>query len=194
MHDTETNPAPGGRSSSPVGRVRMVMQVTFVVATAVVGFRMAMGWSLTSVEKYCPFGGLEAAYAYFTNQRFICAVGETNLSLFLALLGLTFLARKAFCSWVCPLGAVNEWTWALGRWWRNRPGQTGSGATSWCLEPSPPVDRALRWLRLPVLAVILYFTCKTGELIFRGFDPYYIVFCFHGHDVKAWSYAILALV
>jgi polyferredoxin len=55
------------------------------------------------------------------------------------------------------------------------------------------VDRPLRWLRVPVLAVILYFTYRTGELVFRGYDPYYILFSFHGHDVKSWSYAVLAV-
>jgi polyferredoxin len=56
------------------------------------------------------------------------------------------------------------------------------------------VDAALRWLRLPVLAVILYFTYRTGELVFRGYDPYYILFSANGHDVRWWSYGVLAVV
>jgi polyferredoxin len=40
--------------------------------------------------------------------------------------------------------------------------------------------------------VVLYFTYRTGELVFRGYDPYYILFSAHGHEVKAWSYGILA--
>jgi polyferredoxin len=47
-------------------------------------------------------------------------------------------------------------------------------------------------MRLPVLAVILVLTYKTGELVFRGYDPFYILFSMHGHDVQVWSYGILA--
>ena len=47
-----------------------------VVAAAAVGIRFAMGWTLTSVEKYCPFGGLETAYALIARKRFTCAAGS----------------------------------------------------------------------------------------------------------------------
>ncbi|HQK89066.1 MAG TPA: 4Fe-4S binding protein [Acidobacteriota bacterium] len=94
---------------------RRMFQIAIVAAAAVTGLRFATGWSLTSVEKYCPFGGLETLYAFLSNQRFSCAAGELNLTLFLALLGLTVLARKSFCSWVCPFGTISEGLAALGR-------------------------------------------------------------------------------
>jgi polyferredoxin len=80
------------------------------------------------------------------------------------------------------VGSVSEWLFRLVR----GPGRRLP------LEPPPGLDRALRWLRLPVLAVILVATWTTGELVFRGYDPYYILVSAHGHDVRLWSYAILA--
>ena len=53
------------------------------------------------------------------------------------------------------------------------------------------LDRALRLLRLPVLGLILYFTYRTGELVFRGYDPYYVMFSFNGHGVSWWSYLLV---
>jgi polyferredoxin len=167
-------------------RFRTAFQLVVVAATIAAGVRFAMGGSLTSVEKYCPFGGLETAYAFFTRQKFTCAAGELNLSLFLALLGLTLIARKAFCGWACPLGAVLEWTGRLGR--------TLFGRRSFQGVWQPPLNgqRALQVvLRTVVLGVILAATWTTGELVFRGYDPFYILFSVHGHDVRTWSYAIL---
>ena len=175
-------------------RTRLAFQITVLLAVVVTGFRHAMGWSRTSIETYCPFGGLETAYALITESEFTCAAGERNLALFLGLIALTLFARKSFCGWVCPVGTVSEWCAALGTRWFGRKRRDSCGARLHALEPPRAVDRVLRWLRLPVLLLILYFTYRTGELIFRGFDPYYILFSFHGHDVKIWSYLILAVV
>lgn len=172
---------------SPVILLRRLFQLGVVAATAVTGYRLASGLSMTSVETYCPFGGLEAAWSFATNRTFSCATGERNLSLFLALLALTAVSRRSFCSWVCPVGTVSEW---LGRLVGRLRGRTGF---AW-IEPQRRVDSILRMLRIPVLGLILFFTYRTGELIFRGYDPYYILFSFNGHDVRFWSYAILLVV
>lgn len=168
-------------------RIRLVIQLGMVVAAAVVGIRFAAGQSLTSVEKYCPFGGLETAYSFLTRQRFSCAAGELNLALFLALAGLALVARKAFCGWGCPVGALLEWQGRLSRRLFRRPSFDGS----WRLPPRVE-GRSKALLRAAVLAVVLGATWATGELVFRGYDPYYILFSANGHDVRAWSYLILA--
>lgn len=165
---------------------RRAFQLAVVTATAVTGIRYALGASLTSVETYCPFGGLETAYALVTRRQFACSAGELNLALLVALVVLTLLARKAFCGWACPLGAVFEWTGRLSRRLFGRRSFEGP----WRL--SPRVDAVLKVvLRLAVTASVLAATWATGELVFRGYDPYYVLFSAHGHDVKAWSYAVL---
>lgn len=170
---------------------RTIVQLALVIATTVAGVRLALGLSLSSIETYCPFGGLETAWSLITNQSFSCATGERNLSLFLALLLLTLIARKAFCSWVCPFGTVSEWISALRRWIAAKRGGAAVSSVGF-VEPPRWLDRSLRLLRVPVLVVILIFTYRTGELVFRGYDPYYILFSMHGHDVRNVSYAILA--
>lgn len=89
---------------SPLRSARLVAQIGILLAAVIEGVRLARGWSLAGVERYCPFGGLETAWSFVTNRRFSCSAGELNLALLLALLGLTLVARKAFCSWVCPVG------------------------------------------------------------------------------------------
>lgn len=38
-----------------------------------------------------------------------------GMFLLVAFLVITFLFRKAFCSWLCPIGTVSEWLWKIGR-------------------------------------------------------------------------------
>jgi len=38
-----------------------------------------------------------------------------GMFLLVAFLAITFLFRKAFCSWLCPVGTLSEWLWKLGR-------------------------------------------------------------------------------
>jgi polyferredoxin len=173
---------------------RRVVQVAFVMLAMSAGIRLALGWSLSSVETFCPFGGLETLYSVLTQQQFSCAMGELNLALFLALLLLTLVARKAFCSWVCPVGTVSEGMGALGERLRRRLGWSKERAEPGLISPPRRVDRGLRWLRLPILVLVLLTTFHAGELIFRPLDPYYVMFSAHGHDVEPWSYGILAAI
>ncbi|HET8539133.1 MAG TPA: 4Fe-4S binding protein [Anaeromyxobacter sp.] len=38
-----------------------------------------------------------------------------GMILLVAFLAITILFRKAFCSWLCPIGTLSEWLWKLGR-------------------------------------------------------------------------------
>ncbi|MFH1532125.1 MAG: 4Fe-4S binding protein [Pseudomonadota bacterium] len=171
-----------------IGHIRRSVQVGVLLAALYTGVALARGWTLASVETYCPFGGVATGWSVVTGGRFTCATGEHNVTILLALLVLTLLARKSFCAWVCPVGTVSEWVGAAAR--RLRPARRSPGLVT---PPRTP-DRALRWLRLPVLAVILAVTIRTAELIFRPFCPYYVMTSFHGHEVQAWSYGILGVL
>ena len=180
------------RPDPTLSHLRRFIQIAVVLLAAVAGFRLATGRSMDGVELFCPFGGLESAYSLFGQQRFTCATGAGNLAILIAVLGLTLFARRVFCSWVCPVGTVAEWMARLGarvsRWLKFRRNRFALGL----YEPPAQVDRVLRWLRLPILLIILFFTYKTGELVFRAYDPYYVLFSMNGHDVKPFSYALLA--
>jgi len=147
-----------------------------------VGIRHAMGISRITIETYCPFGGLEALLSLVSDRQFPCATGERNLILFGALVLLTVLSRRVFCSWICPVGTVSEFLFRA----RGKRGKHPRIRGKW--------DRYLRLLRLPILAAILFLTFKTSELIFRSVDPYYVLFSFHGHDVMAWSYLVIGVI
>jgi NapH/MauN family ferredoxin-type protein len=131
---------------------------------------LALGYGTRSFEAYCPFGGMESLWGLFTAGEFSCALGPLNLSLIIALIALVVLSKKSFCGWACPIGFIGELMNRLGaKIWKKRP-SVPAKANFW-----------LKMLRYVVLIVSLYFTYKTGELILRGYDPYYIIFSGFGH-------------
>ena len=52
---------------------------------------------------------------YFVVTGLVPEVHAAGMFLLIAFLGITFLARKAFCSWLCPVGTISEWLWQGGR-------------------------------------------------------------------------------
>lgn len=172
--------------------LRHIVQFVFLGLVLWVGLSLALGWSRSSVEDYCPMGGLAALPALLGTGRFSCSTGEANLAALVALVLLALLARKSFCAWLCPLGTVLEWFGRLGARLRGKRGARPTDVGAFC--PSPRPDAAARWLRLAVLGVIVAATFATSELVFRPYCPYYSLASFHGHDMEFWSYGLLAAV
>jgi len=131
---------------------------------------LALGYGARSFEAYCPFGGVESLWGLLTTGQFSCALGPLNLSLLIGVVALALLAKKAFCGWACPIGFLGELAARLGGIvWKRRP-------------PVPAkADARLKLLRYAVLAVALFFTYRAGELVLRGYDPFYLLFSGLGH-------------
>ncbi len=66
------------------------------------------------VEGWLPIAGL-------MNLKFWLATGQVPAShpaalfLLVSFLSIAFLLRKAFCSWLCPVGTLSEYLWRAGR-------------------------------------------------------------------------------
>ena len=166
-----------------IPRTRYFRYSIFIIITGLVVY-LAMGYGSRSFEAYCPFGGAESLWGLFTAGEFTCALGPLNLSLMLALLVLVLLSKKAFCGWACPIGFLSELGGRLGNLiWKKRP-RVPQKANGW-----------LKLLRYVVLAVSLYFTYVAGELILRGYDPFYLIFSGFGHGSAGMvSMIVLALL
>ena len=66
------------------------------------------------VEGFLPIGALVSLKAWLTSGYFD-PVHPAALVLFLTFLAMALLARKSFCSWLCPVGTLSEGAWKLGR-------------------------------------------------------------------------------
>jgi polyferredoxin len=66
------------------------------------------------VEGWLPIAAL-MNLKYFLVTGLVPEVHAAGLFLLMAFLTITFVARKAFCSWLCPVGTISEWLWQGGR-------------------------------------------------------------------------------
>lgn len=144
---------------------------------------LALGYSSQSFEAYCPFGGAESLWGLVVDGQFSCALGPLNLSLMIGLIVLVIVAKKAFCGWACPIGFLGELGGRLGGFiWRSRP------------SVNPKLNGRLKILRYVVLVLALYFTYRTGELILRSYDPYYLIFSGFGHGTSGMISVVVMII
>jgi polyferredoxin len=107
--------------------VRRSVQVAFLALNLWIGARFYL-W-----VRYYETGGATAfvprppgvegwlPIAALMNLKYVLVTGAppavhgAGLVLLLAFLSISFLFRKAFCSWLCPIGTLSEWLWQGGR-------------------------------------------------------------------------------
>lgn len=66
------------------------------------------------VEGWLPIAGM-MNLKYFLVTRHIPALHPAAMFLLVTFLAISFLFRKAFCSWLCPVGTVSEYLGKLGK-------------------------------------------------------------------------------
>ena len=114
--------------------VRRVVQGFFLGFILLVGTRFALfiryveGEAVFSslaqrspgVEGFLPIGALVSLKHWLQSGQ-IHPVHPAALVIFLTICLICLLARKGFCSWLCPVGTLSEWAHRLGRrlWGRN---------------------------------------------------------------------------
>lgn len=79
--------------------------------------RGGAGWKVPrppGIEGWLPIASLMNLKAFLVTGR-IPEVHPAGMFLLVAFLGISILFRKAFCSWLCPVGTVSEYLWKSGR-------------------------------------------------------------------------------
>ena len=102
------------------------------------------------------------------------ALHPAGMFLLIAFLGASWVFRKSFCGWLCPVGTVSEYLWRLGRRAFGRNFRLPRTA-----------DFALRSLKYILLGLFLYAVCSMPVAAIRAFlgGPYGMV-----DDVKMLNF------
>ena len=175
---------------------RRVVQVTValyiawvVIDRLVVAAAGAIG---TSPESICPLGGIESIVSFLTAGFFVPHVHSSNLVLAIAVLVLAFMARGAFCGWICPLGFLQDLVAGFSAFvQRHVPAAfRGMRALRRKAAPLAVLDRPLRFLKYAVLVWAIWGTAVFGVMVFRDVDPWIAVLHI-GQESVGFGMAIL---
>lgn len=166
------------RPADATQRLRHAIQAAFLLLNGWIG------WRFYEFVRYCETGG-QTTYvprppgidgwlpiAGLMNLKYAVAtwslpeVHAAGLFLFVAFLGVSFVFRKAFCSWLCPIGTISEWLWQGGRELFRR-------------EIVPPrwLDVPLRGLKYLLLGLFAYAIARMPADEIAGFmsSPYGLI-------------------
>lgn len=167
-------------------RMAQVATLRHIIQAGFVGFALFAGarhlWaSSSSFDAYCPFGGVETLFQLIANGTFVRKLHPSNLVVLAATLTTALLMGRAFCGWICPLGAVQEWLARLSQ-------KLTGGRKAWLPLKLPPVlDRPLRTLKYGVLGLVSWGSVSAVVPPLEPFCPYKTLFHFEFESTLAWS-------
>jgi len=128
IHKQEGKKKPVRRSGSDRSqRIRRIVQWLFVALNGWLGIQFLLrvrfcehgGAGLrvprpAGAEGWLPIAGLmNTKYLFLTGR--VPAIHPAAMVLFIAFMLMSLLLKKAFCSWLCPVGTLSEQLWKLGR-------------------------------------------------------------------------------
>lgn len=106
---------------------RTVVQSAFVLLCIWIGveFHLFMKWGMSGgaepyverppgVEGFLPISAL-MSLKHWLQTGTLNTIHPASVFILLAIVGVSLVLRKAFCSWLCPIGTLSESLWMLGK-------------------------------------------------------------------------------
>jgi polyferredoxin len=156
-------------------QVRLATQMVFAAIAVAVGVQFYMwvrfyetgGRSMRvarpdGVEAWLPIAALMNLKTFLITHQ-VPAAHAAGMFMLIAFLAISFLYRKAFCSWICPVGTLSEWLW-----------QTGQALFKRTVAAPRWLDIPLRGLKYILLGLFLYVVITMPVPEIRAFltSPY----------------------
>lgn len=135
-----------------------------------------------SLHAICPFGGVETFFNLIAYGTFLPKLHSSVIVIFVLVLLSSILFGPLLCSYICPLGSIQEWIGKLGKKIFKKKFNH--------FVPKK-IDSYLRYIRYISLVLVFYLTAKTVSLIFLEVDPYYALLNFYTGEVAMGAIAVL---
>ncbi len=144
--------------------IRLGVLTAILVAITSIGILHQTGTVIKTVgvDALCPFGGIETLWSLVTGAGLVRRIAVSSVVLLAMTVLIAVLFRRAFCGYLCPLGAVQELFGKIGKaiWPKNRP-----------VMPTA-IDKPARLLKYGVLVFFTVWTWQAATLVIRPYDPW----------------------
>lgn len=137
-----------------------------------------------SLHSVCPFGGVESAISLITAGTLVPKLHSATLVMTGIILVLTLIFGAAFCSFVCPLGTIQEWFGKLGKKIFKKRYNT--------FIPQK-LHNVLKYFRYVSLILTVVLTYNAMKLVFLEVDPYYAMYHFFTDEATIGGIVVLAI-
>lgn len=138
-----------------------------------------------SLHAICPFGAVEAFLAFFQYDVLISKIHESSFVIFILIVILSVVFGPVVCSYICPLGSIQELFGKIGKKIFKKRYNT--------FIPRK-VDKILRYLRYGVLIFVVYLSTQSLKLVFLEVDPYFALFNFWSDEVTIGGLIVLGII
>ncbi len=138
-----------------------VLGIGLAVITGI-GIAHQNGVPVVGVDALCPFGGIETLWALFMSATLIKRIAVSSVILLGIVIVLALVFRRAFCGYICPLGAIQEFAGKLGIKLNGGKRATMPAA----------LDRPARFLKYGVLVFFAVWSWQAASLVIRPYDPW----------------------
>ncbi|GMQ63743.1 4Fe-4S binding protein [Vallitalea maricola] len=165
--------------------IRIFTQIIFFVFILLISINKYLGITLIpegSLHSLCPYGGIETFISFITAGTIVRKIHESALILAALILMLTLLFGPVFCSFVCPLGSIQEWFGKIGKLVFKK---------KYNHFIPYKFDKYLRFLRYITLIWTVYLTTQTMRLVFLEVDPYFALFNLWSDEVTIGGIIVL---
>lgn len=158
------------------GYIRKIYQLLVIVLIVLFSLHLIDSINSNS-EAYCPFGGIQAITTYSVNNVLACDMTTVQIMMGIIIVLSVVVIGKIFCSYICPLGFINELLIKL----RNYCGIKAINIVEGSVN-----DIILRSFKYILLFTIFYISTSSEELFCKKFDPYYALATGFNGELNIW--------